>query len=140
MRIRGYETLTFQTSISFSARQENRTIQSSVVPGLGILARKSNNSSAMPSTERSRAAVERAREIFRNPAVHAAKAKAHKVNVNVVREIVIGLSLRLAGGMAWKMYHTNLRWQTEELYAGEAKGLDAYTCLFLEASGIAPYS
>ena len=95
-----------------------------MVPSSDILAiiTASNKRSAISSTEGSRAAVERARDVLRNPAVHAAKAKAHTVNVNVVREIVMGLSLGLAGGMVWKMYHTNLRRQTEELYAGEAMG------------------
>ncbi|CAI5525150.1 unnamed protein product [Closterium sp. Naga37s-1] len=64
----------------------------------------------------------RVKQVLTDPKVQATKVKAHKVKVSVLREIAMGLSLGIVGGLVWKTYHWNLRRQTEELYAGLETG------------------
>ncbi|GJP30598.1 hypothetical protein CLOM_g4124 [Closterium sp. NIES-68] len=54
-------------------------------------------------------------------AAHGA-AVAKKGGPSVIFEIAAGLSLGVAGGAMWKMYHLNLKRKTEELYSSLEKG------------------
>ncbi|GJP61326.1 hypothetical protein CLOP_g18498 [Closterium sp. NIES-67] len=64
----------------------------------------------------------RVKQVLTDPKVQATKVKAHQVNLSVLREIAMGLSLGIVGGLVWKMHHWNLRRRTEELYAGLETG------------------